>query len=99
MPRSSITRFRRATISAAAQAILRGWLFNNSILNLGAKEDAVAKITVRESGTYRLFVRAQGSSGAVFGFGGRQASADGTLVAVRWRVTSASSFDLKSGPW
>ena len=42
------------------------WLFNNSILNLGSKEDAVAKITVREPGTYRLFVRAQGSAGSGF---------------------------------
>ena len=40
------------------------WLFNNSVLTLGSKEDAVAKIAVPESGAYRLFVRSQGAAGS-----------------------------------
>ena len=31
------------------------WLFNNSILNLVSKEDAVARIAIPEPGRYRCF--------------------------------------------
>jgi hypothetical protein len=75
-----------------------GWLFNNSILNLGAKEDAVAKIIVREPGTYRLFVRAQGSAGSDFRVSVDGKLADGTFGGGAMAWTPASSFDLKTGP-
>src|SRR4051812_27498835 len=42
------------------------WMFNNSVLNMGSKEDAVAKVAVEEAGDYRLFVRSQGTSGSSF---------------------------------
>ena len=69
-----------------------GWLFNNSILNLAAKEDAVAKINVREPGTYRLFVRAQGSAGSGFRVSVDDKLADGTFGDAAMAWTPASSL-------
>jgi hypothetical protein len=73
------------------------WLFNNAIINLGSKEDAVARVSVPEAGTYRLFVRSQGSAGSRF-----QVSVDGKLSAAQfgdgplsWKA--ADSFPLRQG--
>ena len=75
-----------------------GWLFNNSILNLGAKEDAVAKISVREPGTYRLFVRAQGSAGSGFRVSVDGKLADGTFGGGPMAWTPASSSTSRKAP-
>jgi hypothetical protein len=73
------------------------WLFNNSALTLGSKEDVVAKISVRESGTYRLFVRAQGSTGSSFrvAVDGKQSSGVFGTGAMAW--TPADTFELRPG--
>ena len=73
------------------------WLFNNAILELGSKEDAVATVAVPETGAYRLFVRSQGAAGSAF-----QVSVDGRLSTARfgggplsWQA--ADSFPLRQG--
>ena len=85
------------TIGGGFGAPDAGWLFNNSILNLGSKEDAVAKIAVPAPGAYRLFVRAQGS-----GASGFRVSVDGQLAAETFGAgpmawSPSGTFNLKPG--
>jgi hypothetical protein len=42
------------------------WYFDNSTLNLGAKEDVTTSVPIKEAGTYRLYVRSVGSSSSGF---------------------------------
>ena len=42
------------------------WFFNNNTINLGSATDVVAKVPVKESGTYHLFVRGIGTSSSSF---------------------------------
>ena len=60
------------------------WLFNNSVIDLVSKEDAVAKATIPEAGAYRLFVRSQGT--ATSGF---KVSVDGQTRRGRVRQRAA----------
>src|SRR5205814_7166260 len=73
------------------------WLFNNSVLTLGSKEDAVAKIAVPESGAYRLFVRSQGAAGSGFrvAIGGKIAAPAFGGGPMTW--TPSDTFDLTKG--
>jgi hypothetical protein len=73
------------------------WLFNNSVLNLGSKEDAVAKIAVPEPGAYRLFVRAQGSGASGFRVSVDGKLAEGTFGGGPMAWSPSSTFDLKKG--
>jgi hypothetical protein len=74
-----------------------GWLFNNSILNLGSKEDAVAKVAVVEPGSYRLFVRSQGSAGSGFRVAVDGKLADGIFGGGPMAFTPSDTFNLKKG--
>ena len=42
------------------------WFFNNNTINLGVADDVVAKIPVKESGVYHLFVRSIGTTTSSF---------------------------------
>lgn len=42
------------------------WFFNNSTINLGAKDDVTATIPVPDAGTYHLYVRSVGSAASGF---------------------------------
>jgi hypothetical protein len=73
------------------------WLFNNSVIDLVSKEDAVAKTTIPEAGAYRLFVRSQGTAASGF-----KVSVDGQLGAdvfgngpLAWK--GSGTFQLKKG--
>ena len=73
------------------------WLFNNSVIDLVSKEDAVAKTTIPEAGSYRLFVRSQGTAASGF-----KVSVDGQLGAdvfgngpLAWK--GSGTFQLKKG--
>jgi len=73
------------------------WLFNNSVIDLVSKEDAVAKATIPEAGAYRLFVRSQGTAASGF-----KVSVDGQLGAdvfgngpLAWK--GSGTFQLKKG--
>lgn len=66
----------------AAAAANTAWLFNNSVINLGSREDAVARVSVPEAGAYRLFVRSQGTDASAF-----KVSIDGKLAADDGRGT------------
>jgi hypothetical protein len=96
-PRSFYHEIPAGDNIGGAGANSAGWLFNNSILNLGSKEDAVAKIAVSEPGAYRLFVRAQGSPGSGFRVSIDGKLADGTFGVGPIVWTPSNSFDLKKG--
>ena len=73
------------------------WLFNNAVIDLVSKEDAVAKTTIPEAGAYRLFVRSQGTAASGF-----KVSVDGQLGAdvfgngpLAWK--GSGTFQLKKG--
>src|SRR5438270_6702676 len=42
------------------------WFFNNSTINLGAKDDVTANVPIPEAGTYHLYVRSVGSASSGF---------------------------------
>ena len=68
-PRVATVRGPKGTLIVDASEFIdripRGDTWSGGI-NLGAKEDATAKIAVPESGAYRLFVRAQGTAESSF---------------------------------
>ena len=73
------------------------WLFNNAVIDLASKEDAVAKATIPEAGAYRLFVRSQGTAASGF-----KVSVDGQTGAdvfgngpLAWK--GSGTFQLKKG--
>ena len=73
------------------------WLFNNAVIDLASKEDAVAKVTIPEAGAYRLFVRSQGTAASGF-----KVSVDGETGAdvfgngpLAWK--GSGTFQLKKG--
>ena len=73
------------------------WLFNNAVIDLVSKEDAVAKVTVPEAGAYRLFVRSQGTAASGFkvlvdGQTGADVFGNGPLA---WK--GSGTFQLKKG--
>ena len=83
--------------AADASSLFNNWLFNNSVLVLGAKEDAVATVLVPEAGLYHLFVRSRGAAGSSFKVqvDGRESPAvfgTGPLA-----LQEAGTFELKKG--
>src|ERR1700709_2130756 len=42
------------------------WFFNNSTLNMSAKDDVTALVPVKEPGVYHLFVRSTGTATSSF---------------------------------
>jgi hypothetical protein len=42
------------------------WFFNNNTINLGVADDVAAKVPVKESGVYHLFVRSIGTPTSSF---------------------------------
>jgi hypothetical protein len=73
------------------------WFFNNSVINLASKEDAVAYVAVPEDGAYRLFVRSQGTetSGFKVSVARRQSSGVFGRGALSWQPSE--TFELKRG--
>ena len=74
------------------------WLFNNTALNLGVAEEAVARVEIPEAGDYHLFVRSVGtaSSGFRVNVGGK-VSAD-TFGNAPLAFRSGGGFRLAKGP-
>ncbi len=75
-----------------------GWLFNNLALVIRTPQDAVARITVAEAGTYHLFVRSQARAGASFkvSVNGKESATvfgEGPLA-----LRNGGRFDLQPGP-
>ncbi len=73
------------------------WFFNNVAVALRNKADAVAKVTVAESGTYRLFVRSQVRAGSSF-----KVAVNGTVSATEFGESTLAlrrggTFELKAG--
>ena len=86
------------TINAGLGGGDSAWLFNNSILNLGSKEEAAATVTIPEAGTWHLFVRSRGVPGSGFrvsinGRAGQSVYGDGPLT-----LKSGETFELPKGP-
>ncbi len=80
-----------ATIGGGFGNANPAWMFNNAVINLGSKEDAAAKVAVPEAGTYRLFVRSQGTAGSAF-----QVSVNGKLSAQSFGNGPLSSTFIRS---
>ena len=73
------------------------WLFNNVGIILRTPQDAVAKVTLAEGGTYHLFVRSQARAGASFdvavnGQVGATKFGEGALV-----LRAGGTFELRAG--
>ncbi len=73
------------------------WFFNNNTINLGSATDVVAKIPVKEAGTYHLLVRSIGTQASSFQvvIGGKQDA--GTYGQGRLAWKRGGDFTLKPG--
>ena len=88
---------RGDTIDGRAAA--EQWLFNNTVIHLGATTETVARVEVPEAGTYHLFVRSQGteSSGFRVVVGGKVDPAPfGNTPAMTFR--GGGEYTLGKGP-
>jgi hypothetical protein len=82
---------------ADAQSLRIPWVYNNTALVLKSKEEAVAKVTVIESGSYHLFVRSHGNSSNSFRvtIDGKPSSAVFGDAPMAWK--NGGVFQLKKG--
>jgi len=74
------------------------WVFNNAVLALGSKEDAVATVNIPEAGEYRLFVRSWGAAGSAFRISIQGQQSDVTFGDGKEGMVPGGTMNVKAGP-
>ncbi|HWB86422.1 MAG TPA: FG-GAP-like repeat-containing protein [Bryobacteraceae bacterium] len=74
-----------------------GWMFNNTGISLGSKEDAVAHVAVPEAGAYHLFVRSMGTASSSFKVSVNGKLSDATFGSGPWSLKDGGTFTLRKG--